>query len=167
MAASGSGGTLLTSASMSSRLTLGSCEVLVSLGVNAYRARRTAPDATMAGKRNVLMGGKDNKKYLCRPPFRHGDCNGRIAIRGLRQDARPFPREPSEHSVPMRLRAERRGMFIDMEHLRENRYEIRFLALFLNDFLRNCCRFVATYPKRDFSAAASSEPSSPRGKRCP
>ena len=61
MAASGSGGTLLTSASMSSRLTLGSCEVLVSLGVNAYRARRTAPDATMAGKRNVLMGGKDNK----------------------------------------------------------------------------------------------------------
>ncbi len=61
MAASESGGTLLTSASMSTRLALGSGEVLVSPGVNAYRPRRTAPDATMAGKRNVLMGVRDNK----------------------------------------------------------------------------------------------------------
>ena len=62
MAVSGSGGTLLTSASMVTRLTLGSGEILVSPGVNTtYTARRTAPDATMAGKRNVLMGGKDNR----------------------------------------------------------------------------------------------------------
>jgi len=67
----------------------------------------------------------------------------------------------------MRLRAARRGMFIDMEHLRENRYEIRFLTLFLKAFVPPCCRYVATYPKSDFSAAASSDPSSPRGKRCP
>ena len=62
MAVSGSGGTLLTSASMVTRLTLGSGEILVSPGVNTtYTARRTAPDATMAGKRNVLMCGIDNK----------------------------------------------------------------------------------------------------------
>ena len=62
MAVSGSGGTLLTSASMITRLTIGSGEILVSPGVNTtYAARRTAPAATMTGKINVLMGASANR----------------------------------------------------------------------------------------------------------
>src|SRR5208283_5786288 len=62
MAASGFGGTLLTSASMITRLAIGSGEILVSPGVNTtYTARRTAPAATVTGKIDVLMGASANR----------------------------------------------------------------------------------------------------------
>jgi len=70
MAASGSGGTLLASASKGNRLALGSEATMVLSGLNTGDTlKRTAPNAMTAGKINVLMGGRDIRDICAQRRF--------------------------------------------------------------------------------------------------